>query len=214
MDNPTASRHRDRTIVLSQEPILSSPTSHLSESQLFLVGSQRSQSVLSSREKTPSALSSRSRPIRTEHVPSDPSSRSRAGLEQDRLATDPPFFSSEDDLFGGRLSQADVADSRFMTPLFTERPAHDSVQSIPSDANTSQAGSSVSGIDDTYLEELARGGGLIVKEKAGRGGILRRQHTGNEKRRPGNVQDHQVIGGSARRRKMQRLRTWRGKRVG
>ncbi|KAF9890008.1 hypothetical protein FE257_006688 [Aspergillus nanangensis] len=94
----------------------------------------------------PYALSSRSGPIRMEHVPSDPSSGSRTGLEQDHLATDLPFFSSEDDLFtdhNGRSSQADVADSRFMTPLFTERPAHDSVQSILSDAITSQAGSSV-----------------------------------------------------------------------
>jgi hypothetical protein len=50
-----------------------------------------------------------------------------------------------------------------MTPIATERQAHHSVQSIFSDAITSQAETSVSAIDDTYLEELAKGGRLDRK---------------------------------------------------
>jgi hypothetical protein len=52
-----------------------------------------------------------------------------------------------------------------MTPIVTERQAHRSVQSILSDAITSQARSLVSEIDNTYLEELAKGGRLDRKRE-------------------------------------------------
>jgi hypothetical protein len=59
-----------------------------------------------------------------------------------------------------------MADNRFMTPLVTERQAHNPVQSILSDPIASQAGSSVNGIDDAYLEELAKGGRLDRKRES------------------------------------------------
>ena len=204
---------------LSRERRQSSSTSRRlgneSESRLSRVGSRRSPTVLSSREKTPFALSSQSRPIHA-HVPPGPSSSPRTGLEQECLGTDLPFLDSEDSLFGdnpGLSTQRDTPDRRFMTPIVTERQAHSSDQSMLRDTITSHAGSSVSEIDDADLEELAKGEWLGRKRES----KSRRDATAARRKREEEARKRKRSSGywrqrQARRRKMQRSRRWQGKR--
>lgn len=140
-----------------------------SKSQLSLVGSQRSQTVLSSRSKTPSQSNSQSRPIQIGYIPPNQSSGPGRELEQECFAAELPILDSEDSLFGdgaGLSSQANMPDSRFMTPIVTERHAIHSDQSILSDTMPSQVGSSVSEIDDAHLEELVKEGRLGRKRES------------------------------------------------
>lgn len=152
---------------------------------MSLMRSWRPQTVLSHREKTPSGLGLRNRSIHTPYALPDPSPGPQTGLEQEWLGTDPPLLNSDDSLFSnnaGLLSQADVAESRFITPIATERQTHYSVQSIHSDATTSQAESLVSGIDDAYLEELAKGGRLDHKRGQGTTAARRKREEDARKR--------------------------------